>query len=226
MTATALEVGVRQGKVCIVVNDGPGFYTSRILAPYMNEALLMFEEGGDILQIDREMKRFGFPVGPFTLMDEVGIDVGAHINRGDLGKMFNERGGEASPLMEKMAEAGFKGRKNGKGFLAYDEQGKKIRGKTNAEVSQFVSKTGVKLAPEEIQDRLSLMMINEAAYCLHENIIHSPRDGDIGAVFGLGFPPFWEDRSGILIAWVSRALLPKWKAMLMLMVAGSPPQGS
>ena len=88
--------------MCIVVNDGPGFYTTRILAPYMNEALLLLEEGGDILQIDRAMKKFGFPVGPFTLMDEVGIDVGAHINRGELGQMFAGRGGEASELMEKV----------------------------------------------------------------------------------------------------------------------------
>ena len=190
VTATALEVGVRQGKVCIVVNDGPGFYTTRILAPYMNEALLMFEEGGDILQIDRAMKKFGFPVGPFTLMDEVGIDVGAHINRGDLGKMFARRGGRASSLMEKMSEAGFKGRKNMKGFLAYDQSGKKLKGKVNPETQKFINPAGKSFTSEEIQQRLSFMMINEAAHCLQENIIQSPRDGDIGAVFGLGFPPF------------------------------------
>ena len=190
VTATALEVGVRQGKVCIVVNDGPGFYTTRILAPFMNEALLMLEEGGDMLQIDRAMQKFGFPVGPFTLMDEVGIDVGAHINRGDLGKMFEERGGQASKLMEKLDAAGFKGRKNKKGFLAYDEKGKKIKGRTNPEINNFVSGSKHSFSDEEIKDRLSLMMINEVAYCLQEEILQSPRDGDIGAVFGLGFPPF------------------------------------
>lgn len=190
VTATALEVGVRQGKVCIVVNDGPGFYTTRILAPYMNEALLMLEEGGDILQMDRAMKRFGFPVGPFTLMDEVGIDVGAHINRGELGKMFADRGGEASTLMEKLSGIDFKGRKNKKGFLVYDDGGERVKGKTNPEIKQFISAPTRAFSDEEIQERLSLMMINEAAYCLQEKIIQSPRDGDIGAVFGLGFPPF------------------------------------
>lgn len=189
--ATALEVGVRQGKVCIVVNDGPGFYTTRILAPFMNEALLMLEEGGDILQIDKAMRRFGFPVGPFTLMDEVGIDVGAHINRGDLGVMFADRGGKASPLMEKLEAAGFKGRKNRNGFLQYDESGKKVREKINPTLAEQVPSQGSKkFEIEEIQQRISLMMINEAAHCLQEGIIASPRDGDIGAVFGLGFPPF------------------------------------
>jgi 3-hydroxyacyl-CoA dehydrogenase/enoyl-CoA hydratase/3-hydroxybutyryl-CoA epimerase len=82
--ATCFDVGVRQGKTVIVVNDGPGFYTTRILAPLMNEAQLMLDEGGDILQIDREMNLFGYPVGPITLSDEVGIDVGAHIMSGEL----------------------------------------------------------------------------------------------------------------------------------------------
>ena len=82
--ATCFDVGVRQGKTVIVVNDGPGFYTTRILAPLMNEAQLMLDEGGDILQIDKEMNLFGYPVGPITLSDEVGIDVGAHIMSGEL----------------------------------------------------------------------------------------------------------------------------------------------
>ncbi|MDA0194253.1 MAG: 3-hydroxyacyl-CoA dehydrogenase NAD-binding domain-containing protein [Bacteroidetes bacterium] len=190
--ATALEVGVRQGKVCIVVNDGPGFYTTRILSPYLNEALLLLEEGGDILQIDRAMKKFGFPVGPFTLMDEVGLDVGAHISRGDLGKMFAGRGGKASDLIQTLTDNGFNGRKNRNGFLAYDKTGKKIKGKINPAISNYLNKNvgSMKIPEEEIQQRLALMMINEAAYCLQEDIIQSPRDGDIGAVFGLGFPPF------------------------------------
>ncbi|MEQ9424341.1 MAG: 3-hydroxyacyl-CoA dehydrogenase NAD-binding domain-containing protein [Cyclobacteriaceae bacterium] len=190
VTATALKVGVKQGKVCIVVNDGPGFYTTRILAPFMNEALLLLEEGGDILEIDRAMKKFGFPVGPFTLMDEVGLDVGAHITKGDLGKMFEQRGGEASNLMETLSEAGFNGRKNKKGFLAYDDSGKKIKGKINSDINQFVKAHRKEIPEEEIQQRIALMMINEAVHCLNEGIIQSARDGDIGAVFGLGFPPF------------------------------------
>ncbi len=190
VTATAIEVGLRQGKVCIVVNDGPGFYTTRILSPYLNEALLLLEEGGDILQIDRAIKKFGFPIGPFTLMDEVGLDVGAHITRGDLGKMFAERGGKASNLMQTLTENGFNGRENRNGFLAYDKAGKKIRGKINPAISNYLNKKAGSIKKEEIQQRLAFMMINEAAYCLQEEIIQSPRDGDVGAVFRLGFPPF------------------------------------
>ncbi len=192
VTATALEVGVRQGKTCIVVKDGPGFYTTRILAPFMNEALMMLEEGADILQLDKALKKFGFPVGPVTLMDEVGIDVGAHINRGELRKFFDQRGAESSNVMAKLEEAGYKGRKNKKGFLQYDEKtGKKIRGQANEEIYAFFGgKQRKTFTEEEMQDRLSLMMINEALLCLQEGIIKEPRDGDIGAVFGLGFPPF------------------------------------
>ncbi len=192
VTATALEVGIRQGKTCIVVKDGPGFYTTRILCPLLNEALLLLEEGADMLQLDKVMRQFGFPVGPVTLMDEVGIDVGAHITEGGLGILFEQRGGKASDAMKKMAEAGFKGRKNKKGFYLYDEQtGKKIKGKVNDEAYKFFGgNTRKQFSSEEIQDRISLMMVNEAVYCLQENILLSARDGDMGAVFGLGFPPF------------------------------------
>ncbi len=192
VTATALEVGVRQGKTCIVVKDGPGFYTTRILAPYINEALLLFEEGADLLQLDTAMKKFGFPVGPVTLIDEVGIDVGAHINKGELESFFRKRGAASSDLLIKLADAGFKGKKNKKGFLAYNEKtGKKIRGRVNNEVLKYVgNRKQVTLSDSEIQDRMSLIMVNEAVHCLQDGIVKSARDGDIGAVLGLGFPPF------------------------------------
>ncbi|MEM8896411.1 MAG: 3-hydroxyacyl-CoA dehydrogenase NAD-binding domain-containing protein, partial [Bacteroidota bacterium] len=192
VTATALDVGIRQGKTCIVVKDGPGFYTTRILAPYMNEALLLLEEGADMLILDKTMKQFGFPVGPITLMDEVGIDVGAHINRGELRTFFDQRAAESSNVMAELEKAGFKGRKNQKGFLQYDPKtGKKVRGKANEEIYKFFGGSNRKsISTDEIQQRMALIMVNEAALCLQEGIIKEPRDGDIGAVFGLGFPPF------------------------------------
>ena len=191
VTASALDVGIRQGKTCIVVKDGPGFYTTRILSPFLNEALQLLEEGGDILLIDKAMKQFGFPVGPMTLIDEVGIDVGAHIAEGALGDFFEKRGEKRSNKMRELADAGFKGRKSKKGFLQYDEKGKKVRGKVNEEIYSFFGSSSRKeINPQIIQDRMSLMMINEAAMCLQEGIIESPLDGDIGAIFGLGFAPF------------------------------------
>lgn len=194
VTATCLELGIRQGKTCIVVKDGPGFYTTRILSPFLNEALLLLDEGADALQIDEVMKSYGFPVGPITLVDEVGIDVGAHIFKGEMTQNFikTRKDAKISDGMVRMFEkGGFKGRKNKKGFYLYDENGKKIRGKINPEAYAFFGgENRMKFDSNEIQERMGMVMMNEAAMCLEEGILLSARDGDIGAVFGLGFPPF------------------------------------
>ncbi len=186
---TAFAVGLKQGKTVIVVNDAPGFYTTRILAAYMNEALGLLEEGGDIAQIDRAMRAFGFPVGPLTLLDEVGINVGAKITE-VMRDFFETRGVQPSRAGKEVVEAGYKGRKNKKGFYKY-EGGKSEDKEVNTDIYAFfggpLRKT---LPPKLIQDRLAFMMMNEAARCLEEGVIASPTDGDVGAVFGLGFPPF------------------------------------
>ena len=190
--ATCYQLGLSQGKTCIVVNDGPGFYVNRILAPYLNEFLLMLEDGGEVIQIDNTMKSFGFPVGPFTLIDEVGIDVAANVMTGNLAKMFSSRKGAImSQGLLKMNKSGFKGRKNRKGFLAYDKNGKKIQGKSNSLIySFFRNSPSVELDSKEIQLRSTLLMINEAILCLQEGIIESVEDGDLGAILGIGFRPF------------------------------------
>ncbi len=189
-TATAHAFGTAQGKTCIVVKDGPGFYTTRILAPYLNEAVLLVEEGARVGDVDRAMKDFGYPVGPLALVDEVGIDVGAHVAQ-DLGRAFADRGLEGSGAMPRLYEAGLHGRKNGRGFYLYPKTGKKGRKRVNPKVYDLLggaARRSVNAA--EIQDRLALMMVNEAAHCLQEEVISSPRDGDLGAILGLGFPPF------------------------------------
>ncbi len=192
--ASCLELGIRQGKTCIVVKDGPGFYTTRILSPMMNEALLLIEEGAEIKNLDNQLQDFGFPVGPVTLMDEVGIDVGAHIQAGALGDFFKERGGDTVKLSDgfkRMAAVGYKGRKNGKGFYQYDPKTGKKTGAVNEESYNYFNGPQRKNFPAiELQHRTALMMVNEAVHCLEEGIIDNPLDGDIGAVFGLGFPPF------------------------------------
>lgn len=188
VTATAREVGVRQGKHVIIVNDGPGFYTTRILAPYMNEALNLLEEGEEIGHLDDAVKQFGFPVGPAALFDEVGIDIAAHITE-VLNDMFSERGVSPSNKPKELVEAGYKGRKNNKGFYNY-ESGKKKK-EPNREIYQlFNGSSRKKTDPETIQQRMALVMINEAAWCLQESILKDPTDGDLGAILGLGFPPF------------------------------------
>ena len=188
-TATAHAFGTAQGKTCIVVKDGPGFYTTRILAPYLNEAVLLVEEGARIEDVDRALKDFGYPVGPLALVDEVGIDVGAHVAQ-DLGRAFADRGLEGSGAMPRLYEAGLHGRKNGRGFYLYPKT-KKAKKRVNPKIYDLLGgATRRSVAAAEIQDRLALLMVNEAVHCLQEGVISSPRDGDLGAILGLGFPPF------------------------------------
>ncbi len=191
VVATAVDVGIKQGKTVIVVKDGPGFYTTRVLAPMLNEALLLLEEGGDIENIDRVMRKLGWPVGPVTLIDEVGIDVGAHVTE-VLSKMFAKRGVSSTDAMGRLLAEGYKGRKNGKGFYKY-EKGSSEKGKkeVNTAVYEFFGgSTRKRHNAEEIRRRLMLVFCNEAARCLEEKILLSARDGDIGAIMGLGFPPY------------------------------------
>jgi len=189
-TSTAKAFGTAQGKTCIVVKDGPGFYTTRILAPYLNEAVVLLEEGAKIEDLDRVMKDFGYPVGPVALMDEVGIDVGAHV-AADLGAAFAERGLGSSDALPKMYEAGFEGRKNGKGFYLYPKKKKKGPRQVNDAVYRFFGGPDRRrVAADEIRDRMALLMTNEAIHCLNEGVVASAEDGDLGAILGLGFPPF------------------------------------
>jgi 3-hydroxyacyl-CoA dehydrogenase/enoyl-CoA hydratase/3-hydroxybutyryl-CoA epimerase len=190
--ATAHAFGRAQGKTPIVVKDGPGFFTTRILAPYLNEAMLLLAEGARVEDLDRAMKDFGFPVGPVALIDEVGIDVAAHV-AADLSSAFAERGHASSEALEQMLAAGFEGRKNRRGFYVYPTKAKRKKGskQVRSEVYQFFGGAGRDdVDSEAVQQRLSLMMVNEAAWCLGEGVISSARDGDLGAVLGLGFPPF------------------------------------
>ena len=187
VTASCVEVGKAQGKTVIVVRDGTGFYTSRILVPYINEAAWILTEGGDIAQLDDVMVRWGFPVGPITLLDEVGIDVGAKVAK-IMADAFGDRM-KVPETMQRLMDDNRRGRKNGRGFYKY-ESGKK--GPVDPSIYElFPFGTDRKrIDPTEISQRLGFQMINEAVLCLQEEILRSPRDGDIGAVFGLGFPPF------------------------------------
>lgn len=191
VTATARQVGIQQGKHVIVVNDGPGFYTTRILSPFMNEALMLLEEGIAIEELDKHMKQFGFPVGPAALFDEVGIDVAAHITE-VLSDLFAERGVKPSDKPTVLFEAGYKGRKNKKGFYSYEQKnGKTKKSDPNKEIYEhFGGSKRKSMDASTVQQRVALTMVNEAAWCLQEDILRNPTDGDLGAVLGLGFPPF------------------------------------
>ena len=183
--ATVVEFARKQGKTPIVVKDCAGFYVNRILAPYMNEAAQVLMANEPIESLDKALLNFGFPVGPITLLDEVGVDIGAKIIPilvNELGERF-----KGPDVFDKLLNDNRKGRKSGKGFYTY--KGKK------KEVDKSVYKL-LGLNPEAKQSekdmalRCVLPMLNEAVRCLDEGIIRSPRDGDIGAIFGIGFPPF------------------------------------
>ncbi len=196
VTETCVDLGKRQGKTVIVVGDGPGFYTTRILGPYLNEAAHGLVEGMSVEAIDADLQQAGFPVGPLALLDEVGIDVGTKVV-GTLVEAFGSRLAPP-PSLQLLLASGRLGRKNKKGF--YDYTGKHSgRRPVDASVYRDLglsSPTEGKLKPRgwsdagSIAERCLLMMVNEAVHCLGEGILKSPRDGDIGAIFGLGFPPF------------------------------------
>jgi len=189
VTATCVELGKKQGKTVIVVNDGTGFYTSRILGPLMNEAAYVLSEGVKIEDIDQALVDWGFPVGPITLLDEVGIDVAAKVGPIMLAEFGDRMTAPAG--FEKLLADGRQGRKNERGFYLYGKDQKKGEKKVDKTVYALLGLDPKKHLPsDEIAQRCALLMINEAAHCFGEGILRSARDGDIGAIFGLGFPPF------------------------------------
>jgi len=190
--ATAHAFALRLGKTPVVVKDGPGFLVNRILTFYLNEALRLLAEGARIDVLDRAMTRFGMPMGPFALMDQVGLDTARHVAV-VLQDAFGERIGGDLTLLDALVSANRLGEKNGRGFYAY-RNGK--RTVPDGEIYGLAgSPTPRDTAPETLQERMVLAMINEAALCLEDDIVREPRDVDVAMVMGTGFPPF---RGGLL----------------------------
>lgn len=183
---TAVRFGRRMGKTVIVVGDRPGFWVNRILSPYLNEAGHLLQEGVRIEVIDRIMTKFGFPVGPVALLDEVGFDVAQKAGT-VMHESFGDRMKPAASL-PRLLGATRLGRKNSRGFYHYKEGHK-------AGVDRSVYPLlGVEPTDEVNEDlierRLVYSMLNEAALACAERVVRSPRDADIGAIFGIGFPAF------------------------------------
>ena len=219
--STAFDLALRMGKTPILVKDVPGFFVNRVLTPWASEALLMVQQGLDPATLDAAVRGFGYPVGPVTLADEVGVDVLTHTLRTMRPVLGEERGGGADMAwLAALLEAGLLGRKTGKGFFLYpppaggkggkggkaDKSGKGAPAKTLNPAALALlparTTTAANLSPPAIMDRLMLRFLKEAVHALEDGIISCPGDGDIGAVFGLGFPPFlggpfrWMDARG------------------------------
>jgi 3-hydroxyacyl-CoA dehydrogenase/enoyl-CoA hydratase/3-hydroxybutyryl-CoA epimerase len=179
--ATAVAAGQAMGKTVIVVGDSPGFYTTRVLGLMVGEAALALEEGLRIEEVDAEMERFGWPVGPFRLLDEIGLVVAKHV-ADTVGSARGIGTPRAVPLL--VAE-GLQGKRGGKGFYVYS-------GKRRTPNKRVYKLLGVTARPTQgdVAERLTLAFVNEAARCLDEGVLRSPAEGDLGAVLGLGFPPY------------------------------------
>jgi 3-hydroxyacyl-CoA dehydrogenase/enoyl-CoA hydratase/3-hydroxybutyryl-CoA epimerase len=185
------------GKFPIVVNDVPGFLINRILIPYLNEAVYLLQEGHSITEIDRAALDFGMPMGPIRLLDEVGLDVAAHVSK-IMVAGYGERMA-VPPFAEKLLKLERKGRKNGKGF--YDYSGKESTPWSGLRAALDLPHTPTsQLSKTSITERLIYHLVNEAMKCLNEGVAGTDRELamkqiDLGTVMGIGFPPF---RGGVL----------------------------
>ncbi len=199
--ATAWALCKKCGKTSIIVNDGVGFYTSRVISRYMQESMLMLDEGARVEDIDHAAMSTGFPVGPITVSDEVGLDTAHKVGK-ILAEVFD---GRVAPtdIVKKMVENDNRfGRKNERGFYAY-RGGKKLGPDESVYDFTVQGRQRIDMPVQDIVERLILAFCNEAALCLEENILRNPRDGDVGGVSGIGFPSnlggpfFYMDARGI-----------------------------
>jgi 3-hydroxyacyl-CoA dehydrogenase/enoyl-CoA hydratase/3-hydroxybutyryl-CoA epimerase len=178
------------GKLPILVKDSPGFVVNRILMPYLVEAGSLFEAGASVADLDEAMLNFGMPMGPMTLLDEVGIDVALHVAQ-TLAASFPDRM-TIPPLLRKMVDAKLLGKKVGRGFYVHR---KKSEPQPNPQALECrASALGVAAsppaAPATYESRMVLLMINEAARCLEEQVVDDPADIDFAMIMGTGFAPF------------------------------------
>jgi 3-hydroxyacyl-CoA dehydrogenase/enoyl-CoA hydratase/3-hydroxybutyryl-CoA epimerase/3-hydroxyacyl-CoA dehydrogenase/enoyl-CoA hydratase/3-hydroxybutyryl-CoA epimerase/enoyl-CoA isomerase len=199
--ATLVALAKRISKTPIVVRDCPGFLVNRILLPYMNEALVMLEEGAAPRTLDKAATAFGMPMGPITLNDLVGLDTALYAGR-VVNAAFADRAVQTR-ILDELVSAGRLGQKTGAGFYSY---GKGPKGADDPAFEAILAKTrkGKRdFSIEEITDRFFLPMLVEASRVLMEGIVRDPADVDMGLILGIGFPPFqggilrWADGLGL-----------------------------
>jgi 3-hydroxyacyl-CoA dehydrogenase/enoyl-CoA hydratase/3-hydroxybutyryl-CoA epimerase len=196
---TVYRLAVALGKVPVVVGDGPGFLVNRILGPYLNEAGFLLAEFASVEEIDGVARAFGMPMGPFRLIDEVGIDISRHA-----GTALHEGLGDRlspAPLLIDVARTKRLGRKGGLGFYRYERgRAKGVDPEVYPELAlvkdaRVKGDARIEELRTSIRRRLVLAMVNEAARALEDGIVASAPAVDLAMIMGTGFPPF---RGGLL----------------------------
>jgi len=176
------------GKTPIVVNDGRGFFTSRVFSTYLFEGLECLAEGIPAAVIENAGKSAGMPVGPLAIADEVSIELMYKINKqteADTGEKYK---GKAVEIVNKfMEELDRPGKKAKKGFYEYPEGEKKYLW---PELKELYPHSDAKIDAEEVKTRFLYRQAVEAVRAHEDNVITSPVDGDIGSILGIGFPPY------------------------------------
>ena len=189
--AKALDFVAAIRKTPIVVNDSRGFYTSRCFGTYIQEGLALLSEGVAPALIENIGRHMGMPVGPLAVNDEVGLDLSLKVakqTKADLGDAYKPSASEG--VIATMNDLGRYGRKNGKGFYVYpDDGGKKyLWPELSVTVAELAEPSDA--TPEAIRERLLYRQMVECARCFAEGVLETPEDGDLGAIFGWGFLPF------------------------------------
>lgn len=187
--AKAIDFVAQIRKTPIVVNDSRGFYTSRCFFTYVSEGTAMVAEGVNPALIENAGRQLGMPVGPLAVGDEVSLELGHKIvtaTRQAMGDAY--RPGAADAVLETMvAGLGRLGRKNGKGYYDYPEDGRKrLWPGLEDHWPWMVPQPGV----EAVKERLLYRQLIECARCFEEGVLTTPEDGDLGAIFGWGFAPW------------------------------------
>ncbi len=179
------------GKTTVVTSDSPGFVVNRILAPYLYESIHLMEAGVPFQDIEDAMKKFGMKMGPLALLDEVGLDIASKV----IHVLHEALGDRITPpsLISYFEEQKLLGKKGGKGIYLWDKNERRTG--FNRDLIAWLDVLALPKTSGEIQDRLLLAMINEAARCLEEKVVSDPAQLDLAMVFGTGFPPF---RGGLL----------------------------
>ena len=199
--ATGFGLVLALGKTPVLVADRPGFLVNRLLAPYLNEAGFLLEEGNAVADIDGALEAFGMPMGPLRLLDEIGFDVARHAGR-EMAEAFGERM-RPSGVLDRMIEDGRLGRKNGLGFHRYEDGKDRGADPTVGIVLGGPGPVGSGSLAERIRGRCLYSMVNEAAHALEDRVVEGPDPVDLAMVMGTGFPPFrggllkWADAEGI-----------------------------